>query len=205
MLGEPKNVSGECNARLYLGDNFGDNHTTIRCSLKPEHDGPHREAFTRAGGKVEITWEKDERIDENGVPHDFAAVDVVGHRVETLTELHGVSWDPPGASIRKGERVTVESVEDTHSCTVITDDGRKAEARPWELRLDTEDSLQVHVCRGPSSQMCRCQCPQGPCEHQWDGPVVWEGDVESVACSKCGMTRRSHDLWTMPCVHTCDR
>lgn len=59
--GEPEDVSGECNAHLYIGDNFGDNHATIRCQLKPGHDGEHVERFKRDEGNVEIRWELDER------------------------------------------------------------------------------------------------------------------------------------------------
>lgn len=43
MFGEPEDVEGECNALLYLADNFGDNHTTIRCQLMNGHEGSHEE------------------------------------------------------------------------------------------------------------------------------------------------------------------
>ena len=59
-----KNVEGECNARLYLGDDYGDNVCTIRCRLPAGHDGPHREEFKRGGKPVVITWEVDERDEE---------------------------------------------------------------------------------------------------------------------------------------------
>ena len=59
--GEPNDVDGECNAHLYIADNFGDNHATIRCGLPYGHLGPHNELFsTRA---VKVFWEKDERTD----------------------------------------------------------------------------------------------------------------------------------------------
>jgi hypothetical protein len=38
MHGPPEDVSGECNAHLYIGDN----HATMRCRLPANHDGPHR-------------------------------------------------------------------------------------------------------------------------------------------------------------------
>jgi len=59
--GPPKDVEGECNARLYLGDDWGDNRCTIRCKEAPEHEGPHRETFMRDDTPVVITWVKDER------------------------------------------------------------------------------------------------------------------------------------------------
>ena len=56
-------ADGECNARLYIGDDYGDNHATMRCQLPEGHDGPHQEQFKREGGKqqVTITWTLDER------------------------------------------------------------------------------------------------------------------------------------------------
>jgi hypothetical protein len=61
MWGEPEDVEGECNARLYIADNYGDNSATIRCQLAPDHEGLHREQFDRDGGQVTITWVADER------------------------------------------------------------------------------------------------------------------------------------------------
>ena len=61
MFGEPQDEEGECNARLFIGDNYGDNSATIRCQLAPDHDGVHREQFEREGGAVTITWVVDER------------------------------------------------------------------------------------------------------------------------------------------------
>jgi hypothetical protein len=58
---EPQDTPGECNCHLYLADNHGDNHVTIRCQLPMNHEGPHCEWFYRGDGKVTITWEKDER------------------------------------------------------------------------------------------------------------------------------------------------
>ena len=57
--GEPEDVEGECNAHLYIGDNFGDNHATMRCQLPKGHEGLHREEFG-SDNKVVVTWEKDE-------------------------------------------------------------------------------------------------------------------------------------------------
>lgn len=62
MYGEPKDVEGECNAHLYIADDYGDNRATIRCQLPKGHDGEHREVFERgSSGEVVIRWQKDER------------------------------------------------------------------------------------------------------------------------------------------------
>lgn len=62
MWGPPKDVEDQCNARLYVGDDYGDNHCTFRCQLAPGHDGVHREEYRASrGGQVVVTWEKDER------------------------------------------------------------------------------------------------------------------------------------------------
>lgn len=61
MDGEPKDVDGECNARLFIGDNFGDGTATMRCQLMSGHAGLHQEQFQRTGGPVTITWTADER------------------------------------------------------------------------------------------------------------------------------------------------
>jgi hypothetical protein len=57
--GEPQDLDGRCNARLFIGDNSGDNHATFRCQLDPGHDGLHREEYDdHSGGRVTVTWEK---------------------------------------------------------------------------------------------------------------------------------------------------
>ena len=56
---------------------------------------------------------------------------------------------------------------------------------------------QVFGC-GPSSDQCTCQCPDGPCEHKWDGPVHNEPQMSTATCSKCGELAINHDLWVMP-------
>lgn len=70
MYGEPKDVPSECNARLRISDNFGDNHATMRCQRTPGHEGKHREVFkSRASGEVVVEWERDDRI-ARGEPVD---------------------------------------------------------------------------------------------------------------------------------------
>jgi hypothetical protein len=59
--GEPEDKDGECNARLYIGDNFGDNHATMRCQREPLHHGKHREVYQSTGeggaGEVVVEWD----------------------------------------------------------------------------------------------------------------------------------------------------
>jgi hypothetical protein len=61
MFGEPADNDNECNARLFIGDNYGDGTATMRCQLALGHDGLHQEQFDREGGPVTITWTADER------------------------------------------------------------------------------------------------------------------------------------------------
>ena len=72
MFGPPKDVEGECNARLYLADDWGDNGCTMRCSLPTGHDGEHQESFERSNGnKVLIHWAMDERGTYEDPEHAF--------------------------------------------------------------------------------------------------------------------------------------
>ncbi len=62
MWGEPEDQPGECNAHLYLADDYGDNSTTLRCGLPEGHKGQHLEKFKRSSsGEVKIWWERDEK------------------------------------------------------------------------------------------------------------------------------------------------
>ena len=66
MYGEPEDVQGECNARLFIGDIHGDGHATMRCQLKPDHTGPHQERYNAGDDAfpnwVTVTWEQDETV-----------------------------------------------------------------------------------------------------------------------------------------------
>lgn len=73
-FGEPEDVPGDCNARLYIGDNFGDGHATMRCGLPASHEGLHCETYSaRNGGQVTVTWEKCERQAEADQEAETAA------------------------------------------------------------------------------------------------------------------------------------
>lgn len=63
MFGPPEDVPGQCNAHLYISDDYGDNEATMRCGLEPGHEGPHKEVFSRSGQPVVVTWVIDEKVE----------------------------------------------------------------------------------------------------------------------------------------------
>ncbi len=69
MWGPPEDVPGECNAQLHIADDYGDNHATMRCSLPPGHEGPHKEVYQHKG-EVVVTWHGDDREDESDAEED---------------------------------------------------------------------------------------------------------------------------------------
>jgi Fe-S-cluster containining protein len=60
--GKPADVDGECNAHLYIADDYGDNSATMRCQRPVGHEGPHKEIYGAGDQKVEVTWSTDERV-----------------------------------------------------------------------------------------------------------------------------------------------
>ena len=74
----------------------------------------------------------------------------------------------------------------------------EAQAREQAL-VDHDPEVSVHMC-GPQSAKCSCKCPDGPCEHVWDGPeeVFDDGRGSSATCSRCKMTAMAHDMWVCP-------
>ncbi len=64
----------------------------------------------------------------------------------------------------------------------------------------SEKKLTMARACGPSTAKCRCQCPDGPCEHKFDGPgetIEFDGGAGgwTATCSHCGMEAMHHDLW----------
>lgn len=68
----------------------------------------------------------------------------------------------------------------------------------------------VMVCGPGTFGKCKCNCPDGPCEHVWDGPVVRDEDPDAeeimgaeyvpsaattATCSRCGKWAINHDIW----------
>jgi hypothetical protein len=102
MFGEPPDTDDACNARLFIGDNYGDGTATMRCQLPPNHGELHREQFERKGGTVTITWVADERErcdhgcgqwdHAHGSPYDDNAIqcpkDADDHEYSDCTHCH---------------------------------------------------------------------------------------------------------------------
>ncbi len=60
------------------------------------------------------------------------------------------------------------------------------------------EGVTYHLNRGPSSEQCNCNCPDGKCGHKWDGPWRELPDGGTATCSICGMGCDAHDMWVMP-------
>lgn len=74
-------------------------------------------------------------------------------------------------------------------------------AKRREQTLMEKETPQVTaIACGPSTGKCKCQCPDGPCEHVWDGPEIelMDGQCVTVTCSRCGMSAYSHSMWVGP-------
>jgi hypothetical protein len=56
-------------------------------------------------------------------------------------------------------------------------------------------SAHAHVSHTGSAE-CYCACPDGPCQHVWDGEwYVSEDDgLHSATCSRCGAIAAYHDM-----------
>ena len=66
-----------------------------------------------------------------------------------------------------------------------------------ELGLDPNEA---HVHSRDLGAECYCACPDGPCQHTWDGPEYTEdnGCMSSTTCSRCGAVAFYHDMGRMP-------
>jgi len=63
--------------------------------------------------------------------------------------------------------------------------------------LTGDDAVAIFPC-GPSTPTCVCKCPDGPCEHAWDGEVIESGSVTTVTCGRCGASAFEHSMWVGP-------
>ena len=73
-------------------------------------------------------------------------------------------------------------------------------ARIGERLGATFGALTFHAC---GSHDCYCACPDGPCQHDWNGPVVQDDGHDtcswhSASCSRCGTLAMNHDMRCMP-------
>lgn len=89
-----------CPAHLKVGDDFGDNECTFKCSLKKGHRGLHKESYKRGKGLVVVRWDGDDRdlLDrpEGGVLYYNwqAPLDILYSLIDLLSvEEHEAMWD----------------------------------------------------------------------------------------------------------------
>jgi hypothetical protein len=84
-----------------------------------------------------------------------------------------------------------------------------------ELKRKRDESVAAHVAaicaeRGwdpatasvhvSGAGACYCACPEGPCQHVWDGPDYASEDecCVSITCSRCGTPAVYHDMRCAP-------
>lgn len=77
----------------------------------------------------------------------------------------------------------LKRTRDAHIRSVIEAMARRMGADP--------NSVAAHVCGAGD---CYCACPDGPCQHIWDGPEYREDCLSSVTCSRCGEPAIYHDM-----------
>ena len=70
---------------------------------------------------------------------------------------------------------------------------RERIAEKWGVK---PEELHIHDCDAGSP--CYCACPDGPCQHVWDGPEYTEENMSSVTCSRCGTPAIYHDMRVGP-------
>ena len=86
---------------------------------------------------------------------------------------------------------------------------RPTEAEFDELKRKRDESVRqtiISICerQGLDAEMtvfhashmygCYCACPDGPCQHIWDGPEYAEECMSSATCSLCGAVAMNHDM-----------
>jgi len=73
--------------------------------------------------------------------------------------------------------------------------------------------VQIFTC-GPSRDTCKCNCPDGPCEHDFQGWQFFDkrgnelseaeardhgGSITgSSICTRCDLSAIDHDMWVGP-------
>lgn len=55
------------------------------------------------------------------------------------------------------------------------------------------DSADAYIHHSHSSE-CYCACPDGPCQHIWDGEPWTDDNSYSTTCSRCGEVAMFHDM-----------
>jgi hypothetical protein len=78
---------------------------------------------------------------------------------------------------------------------------RNARVQASMQKLADEHGIPLQSLRSNfNPNACYCACPDGPCEHKWDGDwwTSEDGCAQSATCSRCGTTAMSHSLRTGP-------
>jgi hypothetical protein len=78
---------------------------------------------------------------------------------------------------------------------------RNASVQEHLQKLADEHGVPLQSLRSNfNPHACYCACPEGPCEHKWDGEGYEseDGCCWSATCSRCGCTAMSHDMRVMP-------
>jgi hypothetical protein len=201
MFGEPSDVEGECNARLFIADNYGDGSATIRCHLAPGHEGLHREVFERRGSPVTITWAVDERTRcDHGCgqwEHDHR--DIVVLATASIDGSHG------GARSQKGLRASARIAPghyEVRIAGVLPPDALVAaqtEFRSVVSIMSTIVGDVVHVQTiGQEGAAVDADfrievarplaCPRDAEEHEYSDCAYCHPGEDPLACVACGKT-----------------
>lgn len=82
---------------------------------------------------------------------------------------------------------------------LVPHDAKQGSVLAMTITLKASEPVIIYAC-GPSSKTCNCACPDGPCEHVFDGPWMEFENSEgggggSATCSRCGMSAIDHSLW----------
>lgn len=74
---------------------------------------------------------------------------------------------------------------------------RNAARKEFAERMKA-DGWNVSGCMHNMNDACYCACPNGPCEHTWDGPAFEGDNLFSATCSRCGVLSFTHSMRVMP-------
>jgi len=77
---------------------------------------------------------------------------------------------------------------------------RNASVQATMQKIADEEGIPItSLSTNFNPNKCYCACPDGPCEHKWDGE--WydsqDGLMQSATCSRCGTLAMSHSMGVM--------
>lgn len=106
---------------------------------------------------------------------------------------YSIDWDGKGE--RDRERPTDEQFEELkrkrdQAVAAMVD--KVCEEQGWD-----RSKVGFHASHMDG---CYCACPDGPCQHVWDGPEYVSEDegLVSVTCSLCSAVAAYHDMRCAP-------